>query len=76
MTIIQNSFSILGRDKHEFQKDRNQDSGPDYNTRAGRITGDILFSGVDLRDLLDDHFSASALDDGDDLTYDRDGNRN
>ena len=71
-----NPFSIVGRDKHEFQKERNQASGSDYNTRSGRITGDLLFGGVDLRDLVDDHFSASALDDGDDLSYDRDGNRN
>ncbi|CAF3078348.1 unnamed protein product [Rotaria sp. Silwood2] len=63
------------RDKHQFQKDLTQASGPEYNTRSGRITGDLLIDGVDLRDLLDDHFSGIALDDGDDLSYDRDGNR-
>ncbi|CAF1456043.1 unnamed protein product [Rotaria sordida] len=62
-------------DKAQFQQTLTQASGPEYNTRSGRITGDLLLGGVDLRDLLDDHFSGIALDDGDDLSYDRDGNR-
>lgn len=67
---------FLGRDKNDCQKNHNQTSGPEYLTRAGRITSDILVGGIDIRDLIDDNFSGSALDDNEDLIYDRDGNRN
>ena len=70
-----NPFSILGHDKHEIQKDLTGSSDSEYNTRRGRITADVLINGIDLRDLMDDQFSDMAVDNGGDLSYDRDGNK-